>query len=358
MPPWIQPPRIRLGASTTCQLHCPLCPTTRGEVRKGIGTGFLKFEDFRGLVDENPWVLDIELSTWGEPFLNPDLSAIVEYAHRKGVSLSAGNGSNFNDVPQTVLEALVRCEFWSITCALDGACQKTHSRYRAGGDFDRVIGNIRRLNSLKAARGTPFPLLKWQFVALGDNEGEIPAARELARELGMEFFVKLSWEPGAEGRAAAQAAGPVTVYDTDLILRRICTQLWRQPQINFDGRLLGCCSNFWADLGDAFTEGLVESLNGERIGYARRMLMGQAPPRADIPCASCPTYREAAEGKARWITPAETVWPGSFASAAFRGASWLKTAHPGAFRRLRREAYFAWRRLRPSPSAIVRSDGR
>ena len=33
------------------------------------------------------------------------------------------------------------------------------------------------------------------------------------------------------------------------------------------------------------------ALSGERYGYAKRMLLGLEPPRADIPCTSCPIYR-------------------------------------------------------------------
>ncbi len=56
-------------------------------------------------MDENPWVRRIELSNYGEMFLNPDLLSMLQYAHARGVSLSANNGVNLNSVGEDVLEA-------------------------------------------------------------------------------------------------------------------------------------------------------------------------------------------------------------------------------------------------------------
>jgi len=50
----IKPTKIRLEASTYCQLRCPTCPTTTGETHAGVGGGFLKFEDFKILLDSSP----------------------------------------------------------------------------------------------------------------------------------------------------------------------------------------------------------------------------------------------------------------------------------------------------------------
>ncbi|MFX0202076.1 MAG: SPASM domain-containing protein, partial [Candidatus Hodarchaeota archaeon] len=80
-----------------------------------------------------------------------------------------------------------------------------------------------------------------------------------------------------------------------------CIQLWVEPQINWDGKILGCCDNYWADFGgNAFVESLIKCLNSEKIVYARNMLLGKASLREDIPCSSCGEYlRMAEEGK--WL---------------------------------------------------------
>ena len=47
----------------------------------------VNFEDFSNFIDTNPEIKRIEMSNWGEIFLNKDIVKILEYAFRKGVTL-------------------------------------------------------------------------------------------------------------------------------------------------------------------------------------------------------------------------------------------------------------------------------
>ena len=131
----INPVKIRLDAATACQLKCPSCPTARGEIAKSIGAGFLKFEDFRVFINQNPRIRKIELSNWGEIFLNPEIIKILEYAYLNKVDLCCENGANFNKVSNEILEALVKYQFRNITCSIDGASADTYAIYRRKGNF-------------------------------------------------------------------------------------------------------------------------------------------------------------------------------------------------------------------------------
>jgi hypothetical protein len=83
----------------------------------------------------------------------------------------------------------------------------------------------------------------------------------------------------------------------------ICSQLWSEPQINFDGELLGCCQNVWARFGEnVLAVGLPHALAGETLRYAKDMLQGKAPPRDDVPCTACPIY-VARLRTSRWLRP-------------------------------------------------------
>jgi MoaA/NifB/PqqE/SkfB family radical SAM enzyme len=308
--PYHKPQKIRLESSSLCQLRCPSCPTTSKATLPVIGSGFLKLGDFKKLIDENDWVRAVELSNYGEMFLNPDLLEIIKYAYERQVILTASNGVNLNHAEDEVLEALVRYRFWRITCSIDGASQQTYQLYRRRGDFDKVIGNISKINAFKEKYGSIHPVLKWQFVAFGHNEHEIESARELARELGMEFHLKLSWDskvsPTKEHeliRKEAGAASREEFKDKNGVdyMQSICHQLWDQPQINWDGKVLGCCRNYWGEFGgNAFEDGLLQSINTERMAYAREMLRGEKEARDDIPCSTCSIYL-GMRAKGRWL---------------------------------------------------------
>ncbi len=312
------PRRLHLEASTVCQLRCPSCPTAAGQVRQALGAGFLQFRDFQRVVDENPRLARIELSNWGEVFLNPELGEMTRYAYRRHVGLQAGGGANLNTVREDLLETLVKYRFRLVTCAIDGASQQTYSQYRRNGSFENVIQNIKTINRFKRQYRSPYPALRWQYVAFGHNEHEIGRARQMARDLDMTFALKLSWED-----LYAEAFSPIR--DAELIRREsdigvasrreyrekygraylnLCAALWTSPQINYDGRVLGCSVNYWGDYGNAFQEGLGACLTNERMNAAREALMGRRDLAESAPCARCRVYRERQENQ-DWVTPAD-----------------------------------------------------
>jgi MoaA/NifB/PqqE/SkfB family radical SAM enzyme len=297
----IMPASLRVESTSNCQLRCPSCPTATGEVHQVLGKGFLHATDFIRLLDQGAGrIRVVELSNYGEPFLNPQLLDILRIAGERGVELIIKNGANLNNVREEVLEGLVKYGLRDITCSIDGASQETYAIYRKRGDFETVIGNIRKINEHKKKYHSIYPRLLWQFVVFGHNEHELEKARALAAELGMTFFPKLSWDEGFS-----------PIRDVDLVRRQIgssrvnrsehlqkgeiyngnvCEQLWEQPQINYDGRVLGCCVNYQAEFGGNAFEDLRGALNSERLNYARAMLTGESPPRNDIPCTTCGIY--------------------------------------------------------------------
>lgn len=314
---FVRPSHVALDLSTACQLKCPSCPTATGAIAKSIGAGFLSFANFEKFLQDHPWVSDIELSNWGEVFLNRDLEQILRHAHRQQVALRIDNGANLDRASDRALEALVKYKLRSLCCSIDGASQEVYSVYRVNGDFDRVLGHVRRINAFKKEYRSPYPALRWQYVAFGHNEHEIGKARDMARELGMQFYLKLSWDD-LYGEAFSR------VKDRELIkkeselgvadrreyeekfrrnyIAKACHQLWLRPRINFDGRLLGCSINHWDDFGNVFTNGLEASLNGEKMQRTKDMLLGLTEADASSPCLRCHVYRSMSKNNA-WVRP-------------------------------------------------------
>jgi MoaA/NifB/PqqE/SkfB family radical SAM enzyme len=354
------PTSVALDVSTACQLKCPSCPTATGEIARSLGAGFLTFERFKEFVEKHPWVSDIELSNWGEVFLNPDLERILAHAHTQHVALRIENGANLDRVSDRVLEAVVKYRLRRLSCSIDGATQPVYERYRVRGELARVLDHIRRINAFKAQYRRSEPVLQWQFVAFGHNTHEIAQARDLARELGMEFRLKLSWDD-------LYADGFSPVVDRDLVRREsglgvadrreyedrfrrsyiapTCHQLWLRPRVNFDGRVLGCSVNHWGDFGNAFDDGLEACLTGEKMRRTREMLVGLREPDESSPCSRCKVYL-GMRASGQWVRPADVWVPPDRARHVKRLLR--RVAHP-------RISAFAWRLYRRSVDLYARS---
>lgn len=315
------PSKVRLDVSTACQLRCPSCPTAKGVIAASLGSKLVSAKQFAAFLRAAPWIREIELSNWGEVFLNPELSEILSFAADAGVGLRIDNGANLNQASIAVLRDVVRFKVRSITCSIDGATNETYAHYRRNGDLKVVLRNVDRINRWKRFFQSDLPVLTWQFIAFGHNEHEIDAAREMALARGMKFRVKLAWndddtgEPFSpvrdkerisreSGLGVASRDDYERVYSEQYRQQSICAQLWNAPQVNADGRVLGCCINHWQDFGNAFDGGLEPILTGEPMSYARQMLCGEAPPREDIPCSSCHFYH-GMKRSSRWMNSFE-----------------------------------------------------
>jgi hypothetical protein len=310
----VNPVEARLDVSSLCQLDCVLCPVAQRKGRSFVGRGFLPAADFVEFIDSNPTVKMIEIGNSGEVFLNPDLPAILKYACDKGVTIRIAEGANLNDATDEALEALVKYGVSLLRVSLDGATQETYQIYRVGGDLKKALKNVQRINDYKKQYKTKWPQLILQFIPFGHNEHEIKKIVVMARALGMDIYFKLNVFEGYHPlRDHAVLTEMLGYSDKDsylkktgeIYMRDICLQLWRAPQVNWDGRLLGCSANSSVNYAEyALGRTFAEQINNDHIQYARKMLMGIAPARADIPCVRCDSFADYKKYN-RWFTPAE-----------------------------------------------------
>jgi hypothetical protein len=92
--------------------------------------------------------------------------------------------------------------------------------------------------------------------------------------------------------------------------------------------MLGCCVNCWGDFGvNAFTSGLPEAMASPSLEYARRMLTGEAEPRAGIPCTTCGQYTEIRKS-GQWLSADEI---GQYRGIAYVAGILLQTDSPARF---------------------------
>ncbi len=294
------PTKFRIDACTLCQLDCPACPS-REFLDANKHYGYLKFKDFKKFVDENA-VDEIELSSCGEIFLNPELIDIIKYAHEKNITLTAFGGVNGNTITDEMAEALVKYQFRHMHFSLDGASQEVYSIYRRGGDFDKVISNIKKINALKAEHNSLYPMMLWRYVVFGHNVCDMLKAKKMAQELGIGFqysmnndrrYSQLKEEDKAFVQKETGTDNTLDFFGSNEFVQNLnCADLFLAPQISFDGQLLGCACNHSAFFkGNVFKHGLKKALNKPDYLYTKKMLTGQTPEKKSIPCAGCFTYQ-------------------------------------------------------------------
>lgn len=291
--------------STICQLRCKECSTSKGLIQNGIvGRGQLSLSSFVRFVENNPQIRRIEMSNWGEIFLNKEIKGLMRVAYEKGIQLYCGNGTNFNDVDEDVLECLVKYKVQYLNLSIDGTTQETYEKYRVRGNLNRVFFNIERLNHYKNLYQSEYPKLSWQFIIFGHNEHEIPKVKQLCKKYNMVFNPKLNYSdfsPVIDREFVRRESG-LGVADRQEFkelhkgeYKAPCYQCFSSPQINWNGDILGCCVNKWRTMGNAFDTSLSQWEQSDYYQTLKRILFNGEEASEEYPCFHCPNYQKIKE---------------------------------------------------------------
>jgi radical SAM protein with 4Fe4S-binding SPASM domain len=294
-----------IDPTNICNLRCPLCPTGQNLAKR---KGMLPFEKFKEIVDElGKYLFEIDLYNWGEPLLNREVYKMIEYSNQNNIRTTIS--SNLNTLNEKGAEKLINSGLDRLTVSLDGATRETYNKYRIGGDFQKVIGNMKMLVSKKKELGKKNPYITWQFLISKQNEHEIEKARELSKKIGIDYLdIKpMRTDMGKEIFESDETKInkykkwlPTTEkfsrYDMKKKKRKLvlksCLFLWTQSVINWEGDVLPCCSVFNEkfSFGNAFDEGFLKVWNNDKYRKARHMVKKMETLYPEIVCSNCIRY--------------------------------------------------------------------
>ncbi len=305
------PTTLILDPVTACNLECPFCPT-------GGGYGTIKKERLTPEVFERivghlrPELLEeVVLYNWGEPFLNRHVTDYVRVFSRLGAYTEISTNLSMKDFDQDFFERLVDSGLTELKVSVDGASQATYEKYRVGGDFERVVGNMKRLAAVKRARRRSYPHVTYRMLLNKHNQHDVERAARIAEECGADFNPdpgfwcpeeeRDAWmadaAPGgaptvaAPTVAAPQSPGPVPAAGGGDAIETYCRQLWDTVVVNANGDVYPCCLIYKPEhrLGNLAEQPLDEVRNAPRARTLRRFVVDPAArdPDFDNHCAGC-----------------------------------------------------------------------
>ncbi len=122
-----------------CNLKCP-GRVTGGRNPAARERRWATLDGMKHSVDEvATTALQVQLFHWGEPLLNPDIFDVCSYSIERGLWTSIHSNLSI-EVPR-LAEKIVEAGLCNLVVSIDGASQEVYSRYRVGGDLERVLGN-------------------------------------------------------------------------------------------------------------------------------------------------------------------------------------------------------------------------
>lgn len=219
---------LHFELTNICNLRCPYCYTGRGiyETEKG----YLTFKNFTRVVDEMSGSLVLaRLDGYGESLLHPDFFAMVRYLHDRNIVTALS--TNFNVLDSRDMGKLVGSGLDYLIIALDGADKATYERHRVGGNFDKVMENIKAVVAERQEKGSRTPYLEIQFLLFDSTADQLDRMKALAASSGVDRLLVKEARNEKNVPMRKKAAYKV----------RPCFWLWSVLNLNWQCDIKVCC---------------------------------------------------------------------------------------------------------------------
>ena len=230
-----RPYLFRTDPGTHCTLACPYCGRTYSPPQPAAQ---LSLDEFvRGFEPFAPWSLLVSFQMFGEPTINPDLSAMVRHAHQAGAGTYVS--TNLQAASEKTLADLLNSGLDLLTVALDAATKETYEEMKPGGDYDRLLGNLEFIFRRKRSIARP-PAIGFQVLVTRKNEKELPQIRRMALDRGADYLdFKPTYLPGLPDWVPVNPKYRFDRYVTDDVR---CSMPWTSLTLLADGAYFPCCA--------------------------------------------------------------------------------------------------------------------
>tara|TARA_B100001971_G_C18251994_1_gene579009 strand:- start:790 stop:1638 length:849 start_codon:yes stop_codon:yes gene_type:complete len=234
----------------------------------------MPLEQFKKIIDEvGPDVLTLRLYHWGEPLVHKDFFKMVRYAKKHNIFTLTS--SNLGLLTPKMADEMIDSHLDYLIISFNAATEETYSEYTGGGDFKKVVGNIKYLMKRKKEMKSKYPFVNLQFIPLRINEHEIDKIKKLAKEIGVD---KLSFKtchvPNPEAQKKIDVTNPKLQINAENKNKHVnwCEIPWQECIVCANGDTTTCTVDIFNSelMGNAFQKSFKDIWNGERFQKFRK----------------------------------------------------------------------------------------
>ncbi len=246
------PYMLQIEPTNFCNLACPICPAGRNEL--GRERRHMKLEEFKSVIDDlEDYLLFLVMWDWGEPFMNPDLSAMIRYASEKGIkTVTSTNGQFFSD--ESYLEDLLTSGLTTLIVAIDSLPDDTYEAYRKRGSLPRALEGLKKAVELKKKLDSKTHI-NMRMVIMRQNEDELDSMRAMAKSLGVDRFSVKTVNPSFDSTLNDKGLVPENPnyrryeyakdsYERIRVNADTVCGVWSMFNVRSNGDIVPCCYDY------------------------------------------------------------------------------------------------------------------
>ncbi len=275
------PYMLQIEPTNMCNLNCPLCPTGRNEL--GRKRQHMKLIEFKSIIDDmEDFLLFLVLWEWGEPFLNPELPEMIQYASERGIQTVTSTNAHFlldNDYVSRILKSGLT----TLIVAIDSLKEDEYKKYRIGGSLDRAIMGLKNVIRLKRELKLN-TLINLRMVINKFNEKELKSMKKSAKSLRVDRFTVKTINPSCGLDGLDEDFVPTNpkyrrykykknVFEP-IVISKPCVMLWYMCNIQSNGDVVPCSYDYSGELkfGNVYEKPLSEIWKSETTQNLRKKL--------------------------------------------------------------------------------------
>ena len=240
--------------------------------------GQMPVELFKEVIDQIEGKVEfVTLASRGEPLLTKGIEEMLAYASGKFLGFKINTNATFLDERRA--HAILEAEPNTLVFSADAADSETYSQLRVNGDFEKVMGNIRRFREIQ--------------------EHDYPQSRTITRVSGVAFdddrqdheTIQGFWQEYVDQTAFVAYNPWENAYDNPPNgIEDPCSDLWRRTFVWWDGRVNPCDVDYRSFLspGNITSESVGNIWIGK--GYTKLRELHLERQRQTVnPCRGCVT---------------------------------------------------------------------
>jgi MoaA/NifB/PqqE/SkfB family radical SAM enzyme len=277
-----------------------MCNRSFNREEDKLAQGFLSWDVFNKTIPFWPYAR-VLFGGFGEALMHPNYLEMLQKLKKSGAYVYTY--SNGILLTETIARGFADTGMDKIYISMGGSTRETYHHVRGVDAFDTVVKNLKYLNDYKKEKGTSYPHVAFNVVAMTSVMPELVGILELAKELGAEEVsmpnlvvqgdsilhesVWLDQKTNKEifdhaGRKAEQLK--ITFHPPVMDEREgLCWDLFSRLNVNWDGSVMSCAMERFI-LGDLHSQTIKQIWNSAGIKKLRGgFLQGKA---VDL-CPNC-----------------------------------------------------------------------
>lgn len=235
------PLHLSLESQLKCNFRCTMCTYSDAEeIAKQHYPEVMSEELYDKIVNEaaNYNCPSINFNVLNEPLLDKETPARIAKAKEAGF-IDMRMNTNASLMTPEKAEAIIDAGLTRLYVGLDAASPETYEKVRVGGNFERVVQNVREFLRIRDAKGLKLPILRVSFVRMDINEHEIGDYINQWTDLADMVTIQEYMPPIISGEYMERHAKSKRI-PADYT----CPQPFERVIIKGNGNLTPCCAQY------------------------------------------------------------------------------------------------------------------